>query len=256
MMAVGIVGLIDQNPIMIPFKPISDDNPALEHSPMLRAALLTFGYIEANGPIELTPSKALKRYFVEWAAEAFAWPYFQPDDLYAVNKVLNEHDFPPLVVLHDVMISTKLARHYRGTLQLTKLGRELSQKPGELWAFMAQHLLFRHDHSQYTRFDERPMGNWDIFLNVINVEVHEGASEGRLCSVLYGGEEESFRRHSYMVAFAFYAHVLRPLCWTGLLAEHRTGNGLNQRELFTKTPLWAAALRLDTDRHLTRSTRH
>ena len=256
MMAVGITGLIDQNPIMIPFKSISDNDPALAHSPMLKAALLTLGYIEANGPIGLTPSKALKRYFVDWAAQEFAWPHYTAPELYEMNKVLNEQDFMPLVVLHDVLIATKLVRHYRGTMQITKLGRELGKKPGALWALLAEQLLFRHDHSQYTRFDERPMGNWNIFLNVINVEVHEGASEGRLCSVLYGGEEESFRRHSYMVAFAFYAHVLRPLCWVGLLAEHRTGRGFDQSELFTKTPLWAVTLTLDTDRHLSQPTRH
>lgn len=241
---------------MIAFEPITDSEPALAHSPLLKAALLTLGYIDANGPIGLTPSKALKRYFVTWAAEEFAWPHYTAPELYDINKVLNEQDFLPLVVLHDVLIVTKLARHYKGTLQITKLGRELSKKPGELWALLARYLLFQIDHSQYTRFDERPMGSWDIFLNVINVEADMGASEGRLCSVLYGGDEQDFRRHSYMTAFAFYAHVLRPLCWAGLLAEHRTGRGFDQREMFTKTPLWATALKLDTDRHLTQPTRH
>ena len=241
---------------MIEFEPIADDEPALAHSPMLKAALLTLGYIEANGPIGLTPSKALKRYFVDWAAREFAWPHYTAPELYDMNKVLNEQDFPPLMVLHDVLIATKLARHYKGTMQITKFGRELSKKPGQLWALLTRHTLFHLDHAQYTRFDDRPMGNWDIFLNVINVEAEMGASEGRLCSVLYGGEEISFPRHSYKIAFAFYAHVLRPLCWAGLLAEHRTGRGLDQSDLFTKTPLWATALRLDTDRHLTQPTHH
>jgi len=241
---------------MIDFEPITDNEPALAHSPMLKAALLTLGYIEANGPIWLTPSKALKRYFVEWAAEEFSWPYYTAPELYDMNKVLNERDFMPLVVLHDVLVATKLARHHKGTMQITKLGREFATKPSQLWALLARHTLFLIDHAQYTRFDDRPMGNWDIFLNVINVEAEMGASEGRLCSVLYGGDEISFRRHSYKIAFAFYAHVLRPLCWVGLLAEHRTGRGLDQSELFTKTPLWATALRLDTDRHLTKATHH
>ncbi len=55
---------------MIPFQPLQDEAPVLRLSPMLTATLKTFAYIEANGPIELTPSTALKRYFVEWAAEA------------------------------------------------------------------------------------------------------------------------------------------------------------------------------------------
>jgi hypothetical protein len=93
---------------MIDFEPITDNEPALAHSPMLKAALLTLGYIEANGPIWLTPSKALKRYFVEWAAEEFSWPYYTAPELYDMNKVLNERDFMPLVVLHDVLVATKL----------------------------------------------------------------------------------------------------------------------------------------------------
>jgi hypothetical protein len=241
---------------MVEFKPIADKEPALVHSPLLKAVLLTLGYIEEHGPIGLTPLKALKRYFVEWAAREFAWPHYTAAELFEMNKFLNEQDFMPLLVLHDVLIATKLARHYKGTLQITKLGRELSRQPSELWALLARHLLFHHDHSQYVRSDERPLGNWDVFLNVINVETDMGASEGRLCSVLYGGDEAGFRRHSYKIAFAFYAHVLRPLCWVGLLFEHRTGCGFEQREIFTKTPLWVAALKLDTDQHLTQQTQH
>ncbi len=241
---------------MIPFKPIANDDPALVHSPVLKAALLTLGYIEANGPIGLTPTKALKRYFVAWAAEAFAWPHYTAAELYHMNKVLNEQDFMPLVVLHDLLIATKLTRHYKGALRITKLGLALRNKPGQLWALLARHLLFHLDHSHYTRFEHRPLGNWDVFLNVINVEAEMGASEARLCSVLYGGEEANYRRHSYMMAFAFYAHVLRPLSWAGLLAEHRTGQGFDQRELFTKTPLWTAALKLDTDRYLIKPALH
>ena len=241
---------------MSPFTPIANDDPALVHSPVLKAALLTLDYIEANGPVGLTSNKALKRYFVAWAAEAFAWPHYTAAELYDINKVLNEQDFIPLVVLHDLLIATKLARHYKGALHATKLGRDLSKQPGQLWALVAGHLLFHLDHGHYTRFEDRPLGNWDIFLNVINVEAEMGASEGRLCSVLYGGSEIDFRRHSYMTAFAFYAHVLRPLTWAGLLLEHRTGQGLAQRELFTKTPLWPVALKLDTDRYLIQPALH
>ena len=84
------------------------ENLAVEISPLLRAALLTLEYMEVNGSIGLTPSKALKRYFVEWAAEAFAWPKYTAADLYSFNKVLNEIDFPPLVVLHDLLVGLKL----------------------------------------------------------------------------------------------------------------------------------------------------
>ena len=241
---------------MIPFKPITDDEAALAHSPLLKAALLTIGYIEANGPIGLTPSEALKRYFVRWAVEAFVWPNYMAEDLYVVNKVLNEADFPPLVVLHDVLRAAKLVRHYKGAMQLTPSAQKLKARPAELWRVLARTLLCMIDHSQYTRNGDTLVGNWDIFLNVINVEAQNGVTEGWLCSVLFGVREEDIWRADYRLAAAFYIHVLRPLSWVGLLVETKIGQGLSSRELFTKTPLWPAALALETDRDLQPLTRH
>lgn len=239
---------------MIQFTHIADDNPDLALSPLLRGAQLTLQYIEANGPIGLTPLKALKRYFVQWAAEAFAWPFYGPEDLYYLNKVLNEQDFPPLMVLHDVLLSAKLVRHAKGAMHCTKLGKQLKSKPGELWAVLADHLLAL-DHALYTRHEDSLVGNWDIFLNVINVEAQNGVSKDRLSSVLFGSGSEDGRNDHRLTA-AFYTHVLRPLTWLGLLQEHRVGRGLERQDIFTKTPLWATALALETDRHLENPTRH
>jgi hypothetical protein len=241
---------------MIPFKPISDDEPALAHAPMLKAALLTFDYIVTHGPIGLTPTKALKRYFVQWAAEAFAWPNYTAADLYAVNKVLNEADFPPLTVLHDTLLAAKLAKHDKGAMRLTKLAKPLRGKPGELWGLLANTLLCGLDHRRYTRYGDTLIGNWDVFLNVINVEADHAVSEERLVSVLFGARETDIWTTHYRLASTFYIHVLRPLCWLGLLHEHSVGKGISQRSIFTKTPLWRAALTLETDRELPTQTRH
>ena len=241
---------------MIAFIPVPDDDPVLKLSPLLRGALLTLDYIETNGPIGLTPLKALKRYFVHWAADAFEWPHYTAEGLYAMNKVLNEHDFLPLLVLHDVMVANKLVRHFKGALHITKLGRALSSKPGELWTLLANHFLCIFDHSEYTRSSDQLVGTWDIFLNVINVEAQVMVSEERLCSVLFGGEESRFRRHDYQLAANFHIHVLRPLSWIGLLQEHRLGKRIEQRELYTKTALWTAVLKLETDRVLQPPTQH
>jgi hypothetical protein len=242
---------------MIPFKPIIDDEPALAHSPLLKATLLTIGYIESNGPIGLTPAKALKRYFVQWAAEAFAWSHYTAEDLYAVNKVLNEADFPPLMVLHDLLLAAKLARHFKGAMQLTPLAKKLSARPAELWTLLARTLLFVLDHSKYTRFDDALVGNWDVFLNVINVEAQHSVTEGRLCALLFGVREGNiWAGDDYRLVAAFHIHVLRPLCWLGLLDELRIGKGLDRKEIFSKTPLWPVALALETDRDLQPLTRH
>ena len=239
---------------MIQFTLIADDNPDLALSPLLRGARLTLDFIEAHGPIGLTPLKAMKRYFVQWAAEAFAWPFYEPEDLYYLNKVLNEQDFPPLMVLHDVLLSAKLVRHAKGAMHCTKLGKQLKSKPGELWTVLADHLLAL-DHAPYTRHEDSVVGNWDIFLSVINVEAHNEASKDRQSSILFGSEPEG-DLHDHRLRAAFYIHVLRPLTWLGLMQEHRIGSGRERQEVFTKTPLWAAALALETDRHLENLTRH
>jgi hypothetical protein len=58
---------------MIKFRELPDDHADLDYSPLLRAALLTLQYVEQNGPIGLTKTKAFKRVFVHWAAEHFDW---------------------------------------------------------------------------------------------------------------------------------------------------------------------------------------
>ena len=85
------------------------------------------------------------------------------------------------------------------------------------------------------------MGNWDIFLNVPNLEVRDGITAGRLAEILcddctpgWGGPASGLTNA-----------VLRPLRWAGLL-RREGGLGLQGRT-YHKTPLWAAALVLETD---------
>ena len=237
---------------MIPFEPITDDEPALVHSPMLKAALLTLDYIEANGPIGLTPSKALKRYFVAWAAEAFSWPHYTAEELYHMNKVLNEPDFPPLMVLHDVLLSAKPVRHYKGAMHITKLGKQLRSHPAVLWTLLAHHLLCVLDHSEYTRYGDQLDGDWGMLLHVIDREAEAGVTQDQLCSVLFGANDNS----DVHLTSIIYIHVLRPLCWVGLLEEQRQGQGFERKRLFVKTPLWAAALPFEAAGDVTAPTRH
>lgn len=59
---------------MIEFRAPAPNAPELMLSPLHRAVMLTLQYLQEAGPVELTPNKALKRYFVTWAADAFNWP--------------------------------------------------------------------------------------------------------------------------------------------------------------------------------------
>ena len=45
------------------------------------------------------------------------------DELFSVNKVLNEYDFlPPHELVHFLLIELKLGRHYKGQFKVTKRG--------------------------------------------------------------------------------------------------------------------------------------
>jgi len=112
---------------MINFRTLPDDHPDLAHSPMLRAAALTMKYAQEHGSIGLTKTKAFKRVFVHWAIENFDWPGSSAEEMFRFSKVINEYEFPPLV-LHHLLISLRLGRHYKGEFRLTKRGAELAQK--------------------------------------------------------------------------------------------------------------------------------
>lgn len=235
--------------------PVHDVQLLWRYSPILRAASRTLRYLVENGPIGLTPAKALQRDFVEWAAEVFEWPGYEVADLYAVNKVLNEQDFPPLVVLHGVLLGTHLARHHKGHLTATRLGRALVREPARLWPLLLNELLFHTDHGRYMRQPSRFDGDWEMMFDIINLEIHTGASANRICAALLGTSEVEIRR-DHVVRSIIYMYVLRPLTWLGLLSEVSSGHGLACKYIYLKTPLWAAALDLPSDADLSVQALH
>ena len=241
---------------MIEFRDIDDDNPALALSPIVRGLEKTFAYLAEHGAIGLTPSKAFKRVFVHWAAREFEWPGHIESDLFAVNKVLNEMDFGPLMDLHDVMIAMKIGRHYKGEFKLSKAGQTLVGHPGQIFRIVTPIYLFEVNHARFSRFDDKPtLRNWDVFLNVLNVETRNGATGADLRHVLFGAPVP--RGHFDDILSSLYIQVLRPLCWTGLLHMDRAKGLLStERSVFTKTPLWEAALRLETDGMAQGATTH
>ena len=239
---------------MIAFREIDDADPALPNSPMVRGIEKTFAWMGEHGGIPLTPSKAFKRVFVHWAAAEFDWPGHTEADLYAVNKVLDEWDFAPLMVLHDLMIAMKLGRHYKGQFRLTRAGQALAGHRGRIFGTVVPFFLFGVDHAGSSPIGDASIpGSWDIFLNVLNVETEDGATGGHLRRVFYGEPEPGFDA----MMSGLYIQVLRPLCWAGLLEKQDGASRYRSEDaLFVKTPLWRSALVLDTDAEVTPATRH
>jgi hypothetical protein len=231
---------------MIEFRTLTDENPNLVHSPLLRAALLTLQYAQEHGSIGLTKTKAVKRVFVHWAVANFEWPGKSAEEMFRYNKVINEYEFPPLEVLHFLLISLRLGRHFKGEFKLTKRGKDLAQAPARLFAELIPYYVFQIDHASYARFDARPVGNWDVWMNVINVEADHGTTEVALFEAFYG-EPQDWHTAGWREMAAFSSCVLRPLEWAGLLIETRKDIASNQVCHVFKTPIWRSALNLDTD---------
>ena len=97
-----------QSPV---FRTIPEDAPHLALARLPACACLLLEYADEQGGLALTPGGALKRVHVNWAAEAFAWPGYTPEELFRFAKVLNEEDLFPLWLLHRVLLHMKHARH-------------------------------------------------------------------------------------------------------------------------------------------------
>ncbi len=240
--------------IMIGFHQLSDDDPALTHSPLLQAALLTLQYVHDYGPIGLTKTGAFKRIFIHWAAEHFDWTGFSRNELSEVNTVFNEHNFPLLELLHFTLLQMKLARHYKGEFRITKRGAALLKSPAALFTAVIPFFLFEIDHAAYSRFKDGPFGNWDVWLNVLNIEVEDGASIKQLYEVLYGMAPDDLSGWQEINAFSHC--VLEPLCWAGLLVEVEAEHQRIGESQYFKTPLWSSALKLETNDILEPAQRH
>ncbi len=120
-----------------------------------------------------------------------------------------------------------------------------------------------YDVSRWGRFQDADEGAyhehvcWDVFLNVLNVETEDGATGAHLRRVLFGEPEMGPLPRYDEVMGQLYIQVLRPLCWAGLLQQERGHPSYRFEDaVFMKTPLWRAALRLETDDVLGRAIRH
>lgn len=235
-----------QHRTMITFRPLSDDHPDLAHSPLLRAGLLTLQYVQEHGAIGLTKTKAYKRFFVHWAVEHFDWPGSNAEEMFRYNKVINEYEFPPLEVLHYLLITLRLGRHFKGEFRLTKRGADMATAPAQLFAELIPFFVLKIDHASYARFEDRPFGKWDVWMNVINEEANHGTTERALFAAFYG-DEHDWDNAGWREMAAFSSCVLRPLEWAGLLVQTREEREGGHAHHVFKTPLWRSALKLDTD---------
>ena len=169
--------------------------------------------------------------------------------------MLNEYDYLPLEMLHFILRKLKLIRHYKATCRITKTGAELADKPGAVFNLIAPFYLFQIDHAALSRLREPAIGNWDVFLGVLNVEAKHGVSCTELRRIFYGSPDPSdqFDRMPSMI----HDQIIKPLCWMGLLVGLNTDNktGFDER-YYAQTSLWEVTFSFPFDPVVEAPIRH
>ena len=132
-------------------------------------------YAHENGSIPQTKSGAFNRKFVNWAAVEFDWKDYTAEQIYRINKVLNEDDFLPLMVMHDLLWVAKIGRHFKGQFVLTPKGRKLIGKHGELQQLLFQTLLYDYNLGNLDRLHDDDHPDWDIIRRTGRRPVVAGA---------------------------------------------------------------------------------
>lgn len=144
----------------------------------------------------------------------------------------------------------------KGTFRATNDGRMYAGQSGALFDKLVPFFLLAMDHAAYSRTGEEAPGNWDTWLNVMNVEIENGLSERELYGLFYG-EGPNWENDGWRQIGAFSSCVLKPLEWAGFITSQETHepDGRLAHMIF-KTPLWRAVLKLETDRHVRPMVRH
>ncbi len=232
---------------MYGFRTLDANDLVLDQSSLVRALdFLAKMFDEHPNGIPLTKGMAFKRDLVAEAIVEIQWPDWTEKRIYggyAPVKVADEYHFQPFFQLHHNLLDLKLVRHYKGKLLLSKTGKALFADRFARFDRLAQYVLFEDPHRLFMRQEYGVFGNWDVWLNVMDIETTHGATGKHITDTFYGAEDEpnefdprTSRLHS---------SVLEPLIYCGLLDENRDNGRKLVERVYSKTKLWQSYLQLD-----------
>ena len=211
-----------------------------KHSPLTRALHLTLKTCLDEDGLELTQMGRLKRKYVDPLVRSFDWPHYNIEEFYAVSKVMNADDFPPLILVHELLRHHKLVRHYKHSMRLTKTGQNIYDDIHALYKLVIPSYLFELNHMAFSRMKEAPLGNWEIWINVLHCYADRPAKLDKLYAELYGPVDNMNALETQKAIYCFYNGVIEPLILSGLLQDNRAANDGVEARLISKTSLWLA----------------
>jgi hypothetical protein len=231
----------------------------LSGSAVARTANILLQRASETGGLKLTATGNLSRGVVGQMIEVIEWPGLDRDELFALNKVINEPDFLPAHFVRVLLQGTKLVRTQRGMLVPTRLGKQMlvPERHGTLQALLF-HVALWHLNLGY--FDRNPVGSWpQTHTGVVLWSLSTAASDWldrvtltRLCTVPIPSVLDSAWD---LGTYAMDARILKPLVWFGLLDSRREGRTEStERRLYRKTALfdWFLKFTVQIERPATR----
>jgi len=223
-----------------PLRMVESGSPNIRLARLSNCAITLLEHADKSGGLGLTPGRALKRVHVDWAAKTFDWPGYTVDELYRVNKVLNEEDVFPLWVIHQLLLETRHARHFERQLRPTKTGRLLIGNPHRAFNEIVPNFLFQIDHAALGRGRSELPGVLSDYLDMLNLAADGWISVEDLTVQLLGPCPMQWDHRPS----SLYVNVIRPLVWAGLMQE--TEDSAGERRVH-KSSLWHEALSLPSD---------
>lgn len=214
-------------------------------SSVSQVAQILLGRAANRGGLKLTATGNLSRAVVREMVDVIEWPDLDKNELFALNKVINEPDFLPLHFVRILLQGTKLLRARRDKLVPTRLGKKMdtAERYGALHALLF-HVALWHLNLGY--FDRNPIESWPqndmgVVLWALSASANDWLSPERLtrlCTVpVIGVVEASWDIGSS----AMEARILRPLTWFGLLehsSERSSASRITAHHFYRKTRLF------------------
>jgi hypothetical protein len=222
----------------------------LSGSAVARAAQTLLRHAADTGGLKLTATGNLSRAVVVEMCRTIEWPDYDKEELFNINKVINEPDFLPLHFVRILMQAVKLFRKHKGMLMPTRLGNAMlsDERHGALQAILF-HIAIWHLNLGY--FDRTPLASWPqgdagVVLWSLSASANgwlDRETLTRLCTVPVIGVLEAAWD---LGSFAMGARILRPLTWFGLLEYRREPVARSaERHLYRKTPLFDRFVQFD-----------
>lgn len=226
-------------------------------SRLCSAATTTLRHMGEEGGIALTKSGAFNRKFVTWAVDQFNWPGYTAEELYTINKVLNEDDVPPLCHLHELLRCAKLIGHVKGTARLTRAGKTFLDDQGRLQALLFETFFTKFDFAAHERWPiEMPDADTFHFLGVIRNRLTGWVPYPQFAGWCLPIDALPAQRGTPEEDAMFYlaTRLVRPLIWLGLI-EKKEASPLDP--IYTvalrKSPLFDAFLRFEIRRDVSQA---